>query len=100
MEKSCPNQPLIEPVAMIVGFGVMSQDESALVSVAALRAKAYSPDGTSVVISLRTRYSNAERKYSVPLECFQDLIVDLRRLNASTERKPAEPSRGIPITAE
>jgi hypothetical protein len=61
----------------------MSQDESVLVSVVAVRAEAYSRDGNGVVISLRTKYSGAERKYSVPFECFQDLIVDLQRLNAS-----------------
>ena len=49
----------------------MSQDEkeSIPVSVIALRADAYSPDG-NVVISLRTKFSSAERKYSVPIECF------------------------------
>jgi hypothetical protein len=35
-----------------------------------------------VVISLTTKYSTAERTYSVPLECFDDLVVDLQRLNA------------------
>ena len=70
----------------------MSQDEkeSISVSVIALRADAYSPDG-NVVISLRTKYSSAERKYSVPIECFHDLIVDLQRLNASRAREPSEP---------
>jgi hypothetical protein len=50
------------------------------VSVVALRAEGYSTEG-DIFISLRTKYSTAERKYSVPLECFQDLIVDLKRLN-------------------
>ena len=70
----------------------MSQDEkeSLPVSVIALRADAYSPDG-NVVISLRTKYSSAERKYSVPIECLHDLIVDLQRLNASQARAPSEP---------
>ena len=70
----------------------MSQDEkeSLPVSVTALRADAYSTDG-NVVISLRTKYSSAERKYSVPIECFHDLIVDLQRLNASRAREPSEP---------
>ena len=40
-------------------------------------------DGSNVVISLRTKYSIAERKYSVPVECLQDLIVDLQRLSLS-----------------
>ena len=55
------------------------------VSVVALRAEAYSPDDKIVVISLKTRYSSVERTYSVPLECFDDLVVDLQRLNALTE---------------
>jgi hypothetical protein len=61
----------------------MSQDETLPVSVLELRAQGYSPDGNSVVISLRTKFSSAERKYSVPIDCFHDLIVDLQRLNAS-----------------
>jgi len=50
------------------------------VSVIALRAESRSVDGKNIVISLRTKYSTAERKYSVPLECFQDFIIDLQRL--------------------
>jgi hypothetical protein len=78
----------------------MSQDEANLVSVVALGAEGYSPEGNSVVISLRTKFSSADRKYSVPLECFHDLIVDLQRLSAS---KPAEPKfqpEEFPITAK
>ncbi|MGA8918019.1 MAG: hypothetical protein WB540_04735 [Pseudolabrys sp.] len=60
----------------------MRQDETLPVSVLALRAEGYSPDGNSVVLSLRTNFSSAERKYSVPLDCFRDLIVDLQRLDA------------------
>ena len=55
------------------------------ISVVALRAEAYSPDHKAVVISLKTKCSSAERAYSVPLECFDDLVVDLQRLNALTE---------------
>ena len=60
----------------------MSEQEkqSTLVSVVALRAESRSVDGKNIVISLRTKYSTAERKYSVPLECFQDFIVDVQRL--------------------
>ena len=60
----------------------MSEQEkqSTPVSVVALRAESRSVDGKNIVISLRTKYSTAERKYSVPLECFQDLLVDLQRL--------------------
>jgi hypothetical protein len=67
----------------------MSQEDAIPLSVIALRAERYAPGDNSVVISLRTKFSNAERKYSVPLECFNDLIVDLQRLNSS---KPDEPS--------
>jgi hypothetical protein len=66
----------------------MKHDETLPVSVLALRAEGYSPDGNSVVISLRTKFSNAERKYSVPLECLRDLIVDLQRLNAGKSAWP------------
>ena len=66
----------------------MSQDEILPVSIVALRAESYSPDG-NVTISLRTAFSKAERKYLVPLECFHDLIIDLQRLNVSKEAKPS-----------
>jgi hypothetical protein len=54
-----------------------------LLSIIALRADDYSSDGKNVIISLATEYSAAERKYSVPVECFYDLIVDLQRRNAA-----------------
>lgn len=52
------------------------------ISVVAVRAQAYSPDDQTVVISLTTKYSTAERTYSIPLGCLDDLVVDLQRLNA------------------
>ena len=55
------------------------------VSVIALRAEAFSPDDKTVVVSLTTKYSSVERTYSVPLECFHDLVDDLQRLNALTD---------------
>jgi len=61
----------------------MSEDKATPISVSALRADDYSPDGKNVIISLMTSFSTAERKYSVPIECFADLIVDLRRLNSA-----------------
>jgi hypothetical protein len=61
----------------------MSQDKTIPIGVSALRADSYSPDGKNVIISLTTKYSTAERKYSVPVECFRDLIVDLKRLNTA-----------------
>jgi hypothetical protein len=76
----------------------MSQEDAFPLSVIALRAERYSPDGNSVVISMRTKFSNAERKYSVPLECFHDLIVDLQRLNSSTpdELSPQLEAKKLP----
>lgn len=70
--------------------GVVSQEEKQTVpvSVIELRAESHSADGDNIVISLHTKYSTAERKYSVPVQCFQDLIVDLQRLNASTPIGP------------
>jgi hypothetical protein len=61
----------------------MGHDNAIPISVVALRAEDYSPDGKHIILSLTTKYSAAERKYAVPVECFQDLIVDLRRLNAA-----------------
>ncbi|MGA7389220.1 MAG: hypothetical protein WBW99_15040 [Pseudolabrys sp.] len=76
----------------------MSQ-ETLPVSIVALRAESYSPDG-NVVISLRTTFSRAERKYSVPLECFHDLIVDLQRLDASKATELSIQQEKPPIAAE
>ncbi len=70
----------------------MNQDETAPISIVAMRADAYSPDGKNVIISLTTKYSTAERKYSVPLECFHDLIVDLQRLNAAASAASTDAS--------
>jgi hypothetical protein len=75
---------------------VMSQDKTIPISVIALRAVGYSPDGKDVIISLTTKYSTAERKYSVPVECFYDFIVDLQRLNtaagATSIETPIQPA--------
>ena len=77
----------------------MSQDQILAVSVVALRAESYSPDG-NVIISLRTAFSKAERKYLVPLECFHDFIVDLQRLNASKDVDDLAQPETILIAAE
>jgi hypothetical protein len=69
------------------------------VSVIGLRADACDPDG-NIVISLRTKFSSAERKYSVPIECFHDLIVDLQRLHASPSNQPPSQPEEAPIAAE
>jgi hypothetical protein len=61
------------------------------VSVTALRAESYSADSDNIVISLRTKYSANERKYSIPVECFRDLIIDLQRLNVGTT--PTQPDK-------
>src|SRR5665811_1502020 len=68
----------------------MSQDKTIPVSVIAFRAEDYSPDGKNVIISLTTKYSIADRKFSVPIECFHDLIVDLQRLNAAVSATSIE----------
>jgi len=84
-------------------------DEVQPLRVVALRADCYSADRENVVISLRMKYSMAERKYSVPLECLRDLVVDLRRLSSATpdvltenthgEKEPLLPL-GLPTAAE
>ena len=58
------------------------------ISILALRAEDYSPDGKNVIISLVAKYSAMERKYSVPIECFFDLITDMKRLNALKAATP------------
>ena len=76
----------------------MDQNEQNSVSVIALRAEDYSPDGKNVIISLTTKYSTAERKYSVPIECFYDLVRDLQRLNALADvtlRKDTAPNEAF-----
>ena len=60
------------------------------IRVTEFRADSYSADG-DIVISLRTKYSKNERKYSVPPSCFRELIVDLKRLNAFAP--PTEPDK-------
>ena len=60
--------------------------ENRPISVIAMRADDYSPDGDAITISLTTKYSAAERKYSVPIECLRDLIMDLQRLNAAAQK--------------
>ena len=72
--------------------GTMSEkaEQRVSVSVVAVRAESYSAADDSIVISLRTKYSTAERIYSVPVECLQDLIIDLRRLSFSAPTAPYE----------
>ena len=72
--------------------GTMSEkaEQRVSVSVVAVRAESYSAADDSIVISLRTKYSTAERTYSVPVECLQDLIIDLRRLSFSAPTAPYE----------
>lgn len=55
------------------------------VSAVAMRAEAYSSDDKTVLISLTTKYSSVQRTYSVPLECFDDLVMDLQKLNLLTD---------------
>ncbi len=64
----------------------MTDDNALPIGVTALRADSYSPGSKSVIVSVKTKYSNVERKYSVPVDCFYDLIADLKRLNASIDK--------------
>jgi len=63
--------------------GTMSEkvEQRLPVSVDALRVESYSATDDSIVILLRPKYSTAERAYSIPVECLQDLIVGLRQLS-------------------
>ena len=78
----------------------MSKEEVTPVSVVALRAEDYSPDGNSIVVSLRAKFSTAERKYLVPINCFYDLIIDLQRLNANRRVEPLIQPEEVPTPAE
>jgi hypothetical protein len=51
--------------------------------IVALRAESYAPQDGAVIISLRAKYSTADRKYLVPLECLHDLVLDLQRFSAT-----------------
>ncbi len=75
----------------------MSQNQPAPISVVALRAEGYSADGDFIVVSLRIKYSSAERRYSIPVECFHDLILDLRRLNASIKHTDGPDDKTEPL---
>lgn len=59
----------------------MSETKTIPIGVVALRADSYSQGRKKVTVSLTKKYSTSERKYAVPIECFQDLLVDLKRLN-------------------
>ena len=69
---------------------MQEEKQSIPISVVAMRAESYSADGDNIVISLRTKYSTAERKYSVPVECLRDLIVDLQRLSTTALSEPVD----------
>jgi hypothetical protein len=64
-------------------------EHPAPVTVVALRAESYSAEEDTIVVSLRVKYSTADRFYSIPVECLRDLIVDLRRLSISAP--PTQP---------
>lgn len=72
-------------------MGAVKQEEKRTIpiSVVALRAERYSAGDGNIVVSLRAKYPSAER-HSIPVECFEDLIVDLRRLSASVARKSTD----------
>lgn len=83
----------------MINYSAVSQDDKQVppVSVLALRAESCSADGNFIVVSLRTKYSSAERKYSIPVECFHDLILDLRRLNASNKHTNSADNKAEPL---
>jgi hypothetical protein len=60
------------PVQKSSQANLMQQDKPFPISVIALRADDYSPDGKNAITSLTTKYSTAERRYSVPVEYLYD----------------------------
>ena len=78
----------------------MTEDKTLPISITALRANDYSPNGENIIISLMTKYSASDRKYSVPIECFYDFIADLKRLNALKAAVPIEATSEPPVTSK
>ena len=72
-------------------FSAMNQDKIPI-AVTALRVEDYSSDGKNIIISLMVKYADTERKYSVPVECFYDVIVDLQRLSGAKNTKSIDAS--------
>jgi len=84
-------------------------EQPAPLSAVALRVESYSVADDSIVISLRLKYSTAERTYTVPVDCLQDLIADLRQLSYLhpqwRQKKPTAQTEPLlpleaPVTAE
>ena len=74
----------------------MSADKKNVVAATAMRADEYSEDGKSIIISLKTKYSEAERRYSVPVECLGDLLMDLKRLHAPADAGSSSEAAPVP----
>ncbi len=68
----------------------MTEGKTLPIDVIVFRADDYSPDSKNIIISLMTKFSNAEQKYSVPIDCLYDFIADVRRLNAIGDRHKVE----------
>jgi hypothetical protein len=81
-------------------MSAMDRDKTTPISVIALRAVEFSADGKDIIISLTTKYSAAERLYSVPIESLSDFVVDLRRLNVTANADTKEISADTGVTSE
>jgi hypothetical protein len=66
----------------------MTEDKISPITVIALRAHHYSPDGKNIIISVTT--SEIDRKYSVSVECFNEFIAGIRRLSANADKRKVE----------
>ena len=67
------------------------------ITVNAMRAVGLSSDGKNVILSIAVKYSHSERRYSVPIECLEDFIVDLRRLG--TQQSHDDPQAALALEA-
>jgi hypothetical protein len=77
----------------------MSDGKTPPVHVVAMHADEYSDEEKkSVVISLTTKYSGAQRRYSMPLACLHDLMMDLQRLHSSNRASSLGTVVGLPIS--
>jgi hypothetical protein len=74
--------------ALYFEVSAMTKNKLSTLSVTGLRADDCSPDGKNIIISVNT--SDVERKYSVPIDCFNAFIASAQRLSASIDKDKVE----------
>ena len=86
-------------IAPLCELSAINQDKIPI-AVTALGVEDYSSNGKSIIIFVR--YEDTERKYSVPVECFYDLVVGLQRLRTKSIKSIDTPIQPVvaPKSAE